>query len=284
MTWIFFSPAEVRTTSKESFSSSAAASPPPAPGGGDGDGSGGGDLEGLLELLDELAQLDERELLEGVDELVGGQLRHGGSSWGAHAPRGVVTFVGRGRAEVRLVAGQSSVVVGLVGPGSATASAPSATSAGRSSSPRRTVSGLGRSSSRRTSASSGGSRPPRSGSSGSAGRRLAAVALGRRGGRRGASTPPRRRGPAQRACFSIGACSSRAVLASAPYIRPASLASSSSRLSRSASLMRLGLVEHGAVEVAAADDELRVVLGELLAAPWPDRPGPPRRTPARSGR
>src|SRR5690606_8718378 len=43
---------------------------------GDRDGGGGGDLEGLLELLDELGQLDERELLERCDQLVGAELSH----------------------------------------------------------------------------------------------------------------------------------------------------------------------------------------------------------------
>src|SRR5690606_23448849 len=38
---------------------------------GDGDGGGGGDLEGLLELLHELGQLDERKLLERLEQLVG---------------------------------------------------------------------------------------------------------------------------------------------------------------------------------------------------------------------
>src|SRR6185437_10985657 len=47
-------------------------------GAGNGDRSGGGDLEGLLELLHELRQLDERELLERVEQLVGAELRHGG--------------------------------------------------------------------------------------------------------------------------------------------------------------------------------------------------------------
>src|SRR3954468_20019610 len=41
-----------------------------------GDGGGGGDLEGLLELLHELAQFDERELLERVEQLVSRQLCH----------------------------------------------------------------------------------------------------------------------------------------------------------------------------------------------------------------
>src|SRR5699024_9912682 len=47
-------------------------------GGRDGDRGGGGDLEGLLEGLDELGQLDEGHLLEVVKELLGAQLRHDG--------------------------------------------------------------------------------------------------------------------------------------------------------------------------------------------------------------
>src|SRR6478609_9252958 len=43
-----------------------------------GDRGGGGDLEGLLELLHELRELDEGHLLEGVKELVGAELRHDG--------------------------------------------------------------------------------------------------------------------------------------------------------------------------------------------------------------
>src|SRR3954467_10563507 len=42
------------------------------------DGGGGGDLEGLLELLHELRQLEEGHLLERVEQLVGAELRHGG--------------------------------------------------------------------------------------------------------------------------------------------------------------------------------------------------------------
>ena len=38
----------------------------------------GGDLEGLLELLHELGELDEGHLLEGLKELVGAELRHDG--------------------------------------------------------------------------------------------------------------------------------------------------------------------------------------------------------------
>src|SRR5659263_140134 len=41
-------------------------------------GGGSGDLERLLELLHELGEFDEGELLESLDELVGGELRHGG--------------------------------------------------------------------------------------------------------------------------------------------------------------------------------------------------------------
>ena len=47
-------------------------------GGGNGDRSGRGDAEGVLELLHELAELEEGHLLERVEELVGGELRHGG--------------------------------------------------------------------------------------------------------------------------------------------------------------------------------------------------------------
>src|SRR6185369_14496217 len=49
-------------------------------GGRDGDRRGGGDVERLLELLHELGELDQGELLERVEQLVGGELRHGGGS------------------------------------------------------------------------------------------------------------------------------------------------------------------------------------------------------------
>src|SRR5205809_1028388 len=49
--------------------------------GGHGHGGGGGDVEGLLELLHELRQLEQGHLLEGVQEVVGGQLGHGGSPY-----------------------------------------------------------------------------------------------------------------------------------------------------------------------------------------------------------
>ena len=42
---------------------------------------GSGNVEGLLEGLDELGQLDEGELLELLDKLFGGQLRHDGRSF-----------------------------------------------------------------------------------------------------------------------------------------------------------------------------------------------------------
>src|SRR3954454_21731363 len=45
---------------------------------GDRDGGGGGDLEGVLELLHELRQLEEGHLLELVEQVVGAELRHGG--------------------------------------------------------------------------------------------------------------------------------------------------------------------------------------------------------------
>src|SRR5918993_3054639 len=44
--------------------------------GGHGDGGSSGDLEGLLELLDAVGQLDERELLERVEQLLSGELCH----------------------------------------------------------------------------------------------------------------------------------------------------------------------------------------------------------------
>src|SRR4051794_28217608 len=51
-----------------------------ATGGGsgrDGDRGSRGDLEGLLELLHEVGQLEQRHLLERVEQIGGGQLRHG---------------------------------------------------------------------------------------------------------------------------------------------------------------------------------------------------------------
>src|SRR3954447_17375185 len=44
------------------------------------DRSRGGDAEGLLELLHELRQLDQRHLLERIEQVVGSDLRHSGSS------------------------------------------------------------------------------------------------------------------------------------------------------------------------------------------------------------
>src|SRR5690606_29102643 len=51
------------------------------PSSGDRDGRGGRNLEGLLELLHELGELDQGHLLERIKELVGAQLRHGGGSF-----------------------------------------------------------------------------------------------------------------------------------------------------------------------------------------------------------
>src|SRR5699024_5957395 len=45
---------------------------------GNGGRSGSLDVELFFELLDELGQFDEGELLESLEELVGGELSHGG--------------------------------------------------------------------------------------------------------------------------------------------------------------------------------------------------------------
>src|SRR4051812_25332705 len=50
--------------------------------GRDGDRGSSGDLEGLLELLHEVGQLEQRHLLERVEQLRGGQLGHDLSFWG----------------------------------------------------------------------------------------------------------------------------------------------------------------------------------------------------------
>src|SRR5690606_2943733 len=47
-------------------------------GSGDGDRSGRGDLEGVLEELHELGELQKSHLLEGLEQLVVAELRHGG--------------------------------------------------------------------------------------------------------------------------------------------------------------------------------------------------------------
>ena len=71
MTWIFLSPAPVRTTSTVEDSSSAAASPPPPPASGDRDGRGGADAELLLERLDALGELEHGDALELLDPICG---------------------------------------------------------------------------------------------------------------------------------------------------------------------------------------------------------------------
>src|SRR4051812_5866291 len=76
--------------------------------GGDGDRSGRGHAEGVLELLDELTELDQRHLLERVEQLVGAELRHGGVSF-----RSVVSPCGGPGCAVGYggpVVGQASVV------------------------------------------------------------------------------------------------------------------------------------------------------------------------------
>jgi hypothetical protein len=69
ITWIFLSPAPVRTTSKESFSSARRAAVAAARGGcrGDRDRSGGGDAPLLLDRVLELDELEDRHLPERVE-------------------------------------------------------------------------------------------------------------------------------------------------------------------------------------------------------------------------
>ena len=77
MTWIFLSPAAVRMTSNSDFSSSAPPPSPPPPagrrGGGDGHRGRRGHAEALLELLEQLAQLENGQLGDAVQNLVLGQ-------------------------------------------------------------------------------------------------------------------------------------------------------------------------------------------------------------------
>src|SRR3954471_9965310 len=80
---------------------------------GDRDGRGGLDVEGVLEGLHELRELDERELLERVEQLVGAELRHGWRSFRVYT-RGATRPRAAGRA------GQPSVGCSVV---SATGSA-----------------------------------------------------------------------------------------------------------------------------------------------------------------
>jgi hypothetical protein len=69
MTWIFWAPASVRMTSNSSFSSSAGAAAAPPPASGDGHGGSGGDAELLLERVEELLELDDGEVADGVEDL-----------------------------------------------------------------------------------------------------------------------------------------------------------------------------------------------------------------------
>src|SRR3954451_11258960 len=68
-----------------------------ATGGGsgrDGDRGSGGDLEGLLELLHEVGQLEQRHLLERVEQVRGGHLGHGSLLLGQSVPAAVSAAAG----------------------------------------------------------------------------------------------------------------------------------------------------------------------------------------------
>ena len=86
MTGILFGPTSVRTAVNSVCSSSAAAAGA-APAGGrrgarEGDRRGGGDAEAVLELLLEVRELEDGHLLEGLEQLVGGNRGHWfGVSW-----------------------------------------------------------------------------------------------------------------------------------------------------------------------------------------------------------
>ena len=104
MTWIFLSPAAVRTTSNSSFSSSASAgaAPPAAAGRGHGHGGRGGHAELLFEVLEELGELQDGHVGDGVEDVfLGGHGAHSsvvvssaaGSSAGASSATGAVSSV-----------------------------------------------------------------------------------------------------------------------------------------------------------------------------------------------
>src|SRR6478609_9636268 len=105
-------------------------------GGGHGNGGSGGHAEGVLELLDELGELDQGHLLEGVKELVGAELRHDGKPFvcGAVAVCGCAGVSGGvrrpGQASVDSAAGSAASSVASV---SAASSEEGASSAGASS-------------------------------------------------------------------------------------------------------------------------------------------------------
>ena len=79
MTWIFLSPAATRMTSNSSCSSAAAARRHrrPAPAAATADRGRGGHAELFLEGLEELVQLEDGHVLEGVEELFSGHGGHG---------------------------------------------------------------------------------------------------------------------------------------------------------------------------------------------------------------
>ena len=68
MTWIFLSPTPSRTTSNSSFSSTAAASAAATPAAATG-AADGGDVELLLERVDELGELEHGHVADGVEQL-----------------------------------------------------------------------------------------------------------------------------------------------------------------------------------------------------------------------
>ena len=82
ITWIFLSPAASRMTSTSSLPSSSTgpASPPPAAGAAAAAATGAAAVtpKVVSNSFDELAELDQGQLLEGVKELCSAELRHGG--------------------------------------------------------------------------------------------------------------------------------------------------------------------------------------------------------------
>ena len=82
MTWIFLSPAASRMTSNSSFSSASSAAAPPPRRAAAATATGAAALTSkvVLELLHELGELDQRHLLERVEQVVSAELRHGGAS------------------------------------------------------------------------------------------------------------------------------------------------------------------------------------------------------------
>ena len=79
MTWIFWAPAPVRMTSNSSFSSSAGRRGGGAAGSGsDGHRGGSGDVELLFERVEQLLELDDGHVGDGLEDVFLG--RHVGFS------------------------------------------------------------------------------------------------------------------------------------------------------------------------------------------------------------